>query len=344
MGNSDRIDYIDTAKGMGILFVVIGHHLLGADVLRAWINSFHMPMFFMITGYLFSYKNETYKDIKQMIKEKARRILYPYFTFSILIFVWYMVYYIILRSEPDESLECVLTKIVTTYGYHALWFLPTLFFGTILFLFINKREKSNGLFFGLIILGSMLSIFINIPVIKEKFYWYVLNYFTRGIIATGFIYLGFKLECIDKKIHNKRIECLLIMLSLIISVILLRFNFDKANLALSRMGNPFLYYVLAISGSAFIILLCKQLNMRKGVFNFWGRNSLIIMAIHMDLPVEIAWIIVGVSGLSTTLPQLGAASIVVIIELIIESTCVILINKYFRFMIVDNCYNLNKLR
>ena len=72
-----RIHYIDTVKGVGILFVIMGHHWLGADALRGWISSFHMPLFFMITGFLLANRNKIYKNVKQLVNEKARTLLYP---------------------------------------------------------------------------------------------------------------------------------------------------------------------------------------------------------------------------------------------------------------------------
>ena len=53
----ERLDYIDTAKGIGIIFVVFGHHLLEAESFRHWISCFHMPLFFIISGYLFAFRN-----------------------------------------------------------------------------------------------------------------------------------------------------------------------------------------------------------------------------------------------------------------------------------------------
>lgn len=330
-----RIHYIDTVKGVGILFVIMGHHWVGADALRGWISSFHMPLFFMITGFLLANRNKIYKNVKQLVNEKARTLLYPYFTFSMLVFIWYILFYVILPNKPEESIQCVFIKTITTYGYHALWFLPTLFFSTILFLLINKRKKAGLIFIVFIAGGGILSLTINIPCIKEMPIWYIFNYFTRIIIATGFIYLGSIWKCIDEKIQNRKIiEWIIIILTFLCSLFLYRFNFDKVNIALSKTGNPFLFYILAVAGSIFVILLCKQLNLHHGFLNFIGRNSLIFMAIHMEFPVEIAWIIVGISGLTTSLPLVCSAGIVIIIELIIESICVILLNKYFKFMLV----------
>lgn len=47
--NSSRIDWIDMAKGIGIVFVIVAH--LGKfGNLQTWIYSFHMPLFFFLFG------------------------------------------------------------------------------------------------------------------------------------------------------------------------------------------------------------------------------------------------------------------------------------------------------
>ena len=47
----NRITHIDIFKGIGILFMVMGH--IGfSSIFDKWIHAFHMPMFFFISGYL----------------------------------------------------------------------------------------------------------------------------------------------------------------------------------------------------------------------------------------------------------------------------------------------------
>ena len=53
-----RIEWIDIAKGIGIILVVIGH-ISQIKVLNDIIYSFHMPLFFIISWYL--YKRKFYK-------------------------------------------------------------------------------------------------------------------------------------------------------------------------------------------------------------------------------------------------------------------------------------------
>jgi acyltransferase len=47
----DRIEWIDTAKGLGIVLVVLGHALPGSELPATVIWSFHMPLFFFLSGF-----------------------------------------------------------------------------------------------------------------------------------------------------------------------------------------------------------------------------------------------------------------------------------------------------
>ena len=57
-----RLAFPDAAKGMAIIAVIIGHSLSlhSTDVthiLNNFIFSFHMPLFFMVSGYFYSNNN-----------------------------------------------------------------------------------------------------------------------------------------------------------------------------------------------------------------------------------------------------------------------------------------------
>ena len=90
--NRDRS--LDIGKGLAILFVYLGHSILyqpiqmanmygWCHILERTIASFNMPMFFLISGYLFS---KTNKSTGELYKGKTLRILIPYlFTMLIVI-------------------------------------------------------------------------------------------------------------------------------------------------------------------------------------------------------------------------------------------------------------------
>jgi fucose 4-O-acetylase-like acetyltransferase len=79
VGRSGRIDWIDMAKGYGILFVIFAH--LGVRYIGSWIYTFHMPLFFFLSGYVFSTKY----DFKTFVKRRYESIIIPYFSLGIVL-------------------------------------------------------------------------------------------------------------------------------------------------------------------------------------------------------------------------------------------------------------------
>lgn len=55
---TDIVEYFDVVKGIGIFLVVMSYGYSNINPLYCWISSFHMPLFFFITGMLYSIKSE----------------------------------------------------------------------------------------------------------------------------------------------------------------------------------------------------------------------------------------------------------------------------------------------
>ncbi len=91
---SSRETWIDVAKGWGILLVVLGHALRGlqnvailpnsgwAHVMDAWIYSFHMPLFFLLSGFFM--EKAVQRPLDRALKDRAKTLLWPYLLWSIL--------------------------------------------------------------------------------------------------------------------------------------------------------------------------------------------------------------------------------------------------------------------
>jgi fucose 4-O-acetylase-like acetyltransferase len=90
-----RIDWVDYAKGLGIVLVVIGHTLRGeitsakgsdlslAHQIDAWIYAFHMPMFFFLSGlFARSLRNKTPQDF---FDSRWTILVHPYLLWSLII-------------------------------------------------------------------------------------------------------------------------------------------------------------------------------------------------------------------------------------------------------------------
>ena len=75
----DRINWIDMAKGYGILGVIIGH--ISTPGITVWIYTFHIPLFFFMSGFLFN----TNYSLVVFLNRKIKALLIPYFCLAILI-------------------------------------------------------------------------------------------------------------------------------------------------------------------------------------------------------------------------------------------------------------------
>jgi fucose 4-O-acetylase-like acetyltransferase len=90
-----RIDWVDYAKGLGIVLVVIGHTLRGeitsakgselllAHQIDVWIYAFHMPLFFFLSGlFARSLRNKTPQDF---FDSRWTILVHPYLLWSLII-------------------------------------------------------------------------------------------------------------------------------------------------------------------------------------------------------------------------------------------------------------------
>ena len=332
---NERLNYLDTAKGIGIILVVIYHHLLGAEFVNNWISSFHMPLFFMITGYIYGYRNDYSKTGKDFIIQKIKGLLYPYFTLSLIVIVWNVIFYNVLFQSvvPDNStLEtCLLT--ITTYGYHALWFVPCLFYGSVIFYLLRKYFFHHLILIVLVLFVVVFSVFTDAKV----FSYYPVKFFLRILIGIMFIYLGYLFFGFLRKL-NRPWEMAVFLLTGLIFVLsfagyyFLPNLFPFINIGVCHIEKPILYLILALPNSAFVILLSKKIC--NNVCSFLGKNSIIILAFHMDLTVEIAWIIE--EHIPWSVNTLIQSFAVVLIELVMLIVMALIVNKYISYLIIFN--------
>jgi fucose 4-O-acetylase-like acetyltransferase len=116
---------VDAMKGFGIILVILGHTLQGSsaafDESFAFrlIYSFHMPLFFFISGYVlqFGLKGKPLAPISFVLK-KARALVLPFLSWYFLFGLWKGIPAGITLSEYAQRL--VLSP---AYGYWFLWVL-----------------------------------------------------------------------------------------------------------------------------------------------------------------------------------------------------------------------------
>lgn len=191
--HSRRLVYLDISRGMALILVVIGHALLKSitndneilGFIRSWIYLIHMPIFFMISGYLFENKSKK-DDSVSYIREKAQLYLVPYIIYSILLY-----FISIVCTQMSENMKGIIESIgfsdlslnkfiytLLTFNKHPdthLWFVYTMFF-ILLIAILTKRIKKT-ISIPISALLSFLTYFIGFPNIIEKIirFYFIFN-------------------------------------------------------------------------------------------------------------------------------------------------------------------------
>ena len=97
-----RIEYIDIAKGIGILLVIIGHAFRDemrmennlAEFVYQLVYFFHMPLFFVISGLTFGLSYWKYTKLPmQYIKRRVQTQFVPVLMYASVIYVCFLVAY-----------------------------------------------------------------------------------------------------------------------------------------------------------------------------------------------------------------------------------------------------------
>ena len=76
-----RIEYLDNAKAILIMLMVLGHvYLYGS--LRAFIYVFHIPAFLIITGMLYASSKSLEIPVKEFVRKRIKALFIPFFFFE----------------------------------------------------------------------------------------------------------------------------------------------------------------------------------------------------------------------------------------------------------------------
>lgn len=335
-----RISYIDMAKGIGILLVVLGHSGFPTPKINQWISSFHMPLFFLLSGILLAHTNAYKQTMEHFLKKKARSLLIPYLSFSI----FSIIFSAVLDTVSFKAyLPNALLQTIVFYGISVLWFLPALFFGEIIFLFIRKHST-----LAITALISVCICLISVFIVNTYHYHYLIDfesyfsllgaYLISVIVRTGFavtfLALGyFSYLFFFKKEHSTISYILLALLFLILNVYL---AFKNGSVDLNNMvfHDYRLYFPAAFCGSMFIICLCAALPAIRPLLII-GKHSLIIMATHMNCRFLGICYAVGTLVISL-LPFLGHTGYMLVCAatmILLELFAVYIINHFCPFVI-----------
>lgn len=134
-GGGERIAYVDAARGLAILCVVLGH-LYPGDGIVQYISSFHVPVFFILSGLLMAARDGwKTRRLTEFAAKKAKRLLYPYATISALNLA------LIFARRGQKAMLRQLTATLLGEGIDALWFLSALFLAEVAFKIVMSFKR-----------------------------------------------------------------------------------------------------------------------------------------------------------------------------------------------------------
>jgi len=182
---ASRLTYIDIARGICIILVVVGHFIPAHSpqwflVMRDIIYCFHMPLFMFVSGFVYQqYKKPT--PYKAFITKKFKRLIIPYFLISIFIICTKLLVEKEMYVENPVDLHSFYQIFYLPSAGFYLWFVYVLFLIFLIIPFFNTPLKLNILFiasFLLLILPVEFTDLFCLNQFKGYLFYFVLGCFT----------------------------------------------------------------------------------------------------------------------------------------------------------------------
>ena len=325
-----NFDFIDVAKFIGIFLVIFGHIIPTNSNLYYLIGLFHMPLFFVITGFLYKIR-----DFRGNLLKIFYGLIMPYFWYQVIYFPIKYFNLTIVHHYPflQTFLKMCIGILIGNNGGNVFyenclapaWFIYTM----ILLLFVLALIKINNknlfllttvsLIFSFIILKNHIFLPFCIGSLFYAFPYFCLGYVLRKVNFNNFII---------KKVQT----ILIVVLGLIFLSFFIKYNgvlfMSKTYLAVGSETNSLLIdYIAGCLGSLLVLLSSKHINKNKFV-DVISKNTLFIIFFHWLLLFFIRWV-----GLIKYLYQITSVNIRVIIVGII--TFIILVVSYYMIMILQ---------
>lgn len=274
--NNKRIKWIDSAKGISIILMIIGHCLLVDNFFRNFIFSFHIPLFFILSGYNLREIN-SFREFGDSLLKDFKKLFVPSL-------------FIIIVCNIVKFSNFGLLYILKNIFISILWSNGV---GTVLF---GSFVPISGAFWFLACLFVSKNIvrLIDYCVIKKFRIFVYIFIILFGFIIGNYCWLPFSFDiCLasvlflkigiiyrkNEKLFQKYSKILIIVFCLIWLICLL--NGFYIEFAVRYYPGGIVCVIEAVFGSFTIIYLCKffeKINFR--FFSYIGKYSREILIIH----------------------------------------------------------------
>lgn len=281
----ERNRTFDVLKGIAIVLVIIGHLPGLPHFLHNFIYSFHMPLFFFVSGWFYKEKSGL-----AYIKADSRRLLLPYYITVFLFLLWWFV-----RACFRHDYRLFLnTVIVYLYGSEILaddgcsqyvpftgdnsipigpiWFILSMFCCRQLYNVIRMRN---------IVLKLILVLMLSYIAYIIANYFYQLPFgILPGICGMTFYAIGYYVKNYGDLINKYKYFLMIfgfvifVYCNLYSSLSMVVCHYEKYPLDIIAgcFGTWFLY--------VFSKLICNKFSKTRKVFSWLGINSMAILFFH----------------------------------------------------------------
>jgi len=282
---SERKVYIDIAKGIAMVCVVLAH--LGIYNINRVVFNFSVAIFFIITGYFISNK----QTIKDFIYKKIETLIVPYFFVSIVILV-----FTIFKNEffdggmgTKELIKNTLLSIlygtgadgveflgIEIAGIGVIWFLLATFWASIVLrLLLDKKPMIR-------LLMVITVLVLSCSTAKILFLPFSIQPAGLGLF---YMYVGYLARQVEPhlKVHSTELKVLLSIVAIwcwVESVV----DYKWFLVVLADVGRGMTDLVRSICGCYGIILLAKlfeKSSVLSRLFSYIGKYSIMFMSIHL---------------------------------------------------------------
>ncbi len=264
-----RIEWIDTAKGLCLFLVIFGHLLtIGTwQNLKTAIYSFHMPMYFILAGWLMKPKDQKFLVF---LKEKFFRLLLPAIVYLLIC----LPLAVKLQVDAGKSTTQILYLIFYYKGQLALnapvWFLIAMF-QILVFAKVIRLDKYNSW-------GKLAVSVVCFALTYVLYKVYRFPYFgiDRAILCMGFYSFGGVLKNICSKIKSKELVNFVCIICAMLWLLFSALMKQTPSIYLFRLDNFFYFLITGICGSVMWFKISSLLSDIRCLSKL-GQNTLLIL-------------------------------------------------------------------
>lgn len=214
-----RKNWIDWAKALGILLVVMGHSNYSQSDINPMIFMIHMPLFFVASGYLF----KTNKTLKEITQSNIRTLLIPYLLFNLISLIYHSGSAFVkqmIGADADWSGQIIQPLCDTLVGVPGnllcgpTWFLLALIWCKYIIYGVERSKPTIGFVITFLWLVALLAIQffdVKLPLSIGGYFWLL-------VVCSGILYQEILFPALRKQMdlghcHSICICCLSVYLS-----------------------------------------------------------------------------------------------------------------------------------